>query len=191
MCGLSLSRHRRAGGDPREWRHVRRGVLATFGYDSLGRRTSLTRGNGAVTSYGYDAVSRLTSQGEDLSGTSHDQSSTFTFNPAGQIASVSRSNPGSSPGQADAYAFTGHANGSRTDIHNGLNQVTPAAAPASATTRAATPTGSARRSMPTSRSCPLKIAGTRTNARASRASGCATATAGLAESYFPERLKRR
>jgi RHS repeat-associated protein len=92
------------------------GVLATFGYDSLGRRTSLTRGNGAVTSYTYDAVSRLASQSEDLAGTSHDQSSTFTFNPAGQIASVSRSN--------DTYAFTGHANASRTDTHNGLNQVT-------------------------------------------------------------------
>jgi RHS repeat-associated protein len=92
------------------------GVLATFGYDSLGRRTSLTRGNGAVTSYTYDSVSRLASQSEDLAGTSHDQSSTFTFNPAGQIASVSRSN--------DTYAFTGHANASRTDTHNGLNQVT-------------------------------------------------------------------
>jgi RHS repeat-associated protein len=92
------------------------GVLATFGYDSLGRRTSLTRGNGAVTSYTYDSVSRLASQSEDLAGTSHDQSSTFTFNPAGQIASVTRSN--------DTYAFTGHANASRTDTHNGLNQVT-------------------------------------------------------------------
>jgi hypothetical protein len=69
-----------------------------------------------VTSYTYDSVSRLASQGEDLAGTSHDQSSTFTFNPAGQIASVSRS--------SDSYAFTGHANANRTDTHNGLNQVT-------------------------------------------------------------------
>ena len=32
------------------------GVLATFAYDDLGRRTSLTFGNGAVTTYGYDTT---------------------------------------------------------------------------------------------------------------------------------------
>jgi YD repeat-containing protein len=36
------------------------GVLATFTYDDLGRRTGLTRGNGTSSSYGFDAVSRLT-----------------------------------------------------------------------------------------------------------------------------------
>ena len=38
-------------------------ALATFAYDGLGRRTSLTRGNGNTTTYGYDAASRLTSLG--------------------------------------------------------------------------------------------------------------------------------
>ena len=35
------------------------GVLATFGYDDLGRRRSLTLANGASTHYDYDPVSRL------------------------------------------------------------------------------------------------------------------------------------
>ena len=35
------------------------GVLASYAHDDLGRRTSLTRGNSAVTGYGYDAASRM------------------------------------------------------------------------------------------------------------------------------------
>lgn len=92
------------------------GVLATFGYDDLGRRTSLTRGNGTVTSYGYDAVSRLASLGHDLAGTANDVTTTFTHDPASGIASRTRNN--------DVYAFPGFANVNRTDTINGLNQVT-------------------------------------------------------------------
>ncbi|HEX6377211.1 MAG TPA: RHS repeat-associated core domain-containing protein [Allosphingosinicella sp.] len=90
------------------------GVLATYAYDDLGRRTSLTRGNGTVKSYGYDAVSRLSSLGEDLAGTSADLSQSFTYNPASQIASVTRSN--------DAYAWSDHYNLTRNYGSNGLNQ---------------------------------------------------------------------
>jgi hypothetical protein len=50
----------------------------------------------------------------------------FTFNPASQIASVSRSDPGSSPGQADAYVWTGHYNVVQPYAVNGLNQYTSA-----------------------------------------------------------------
>jgi RHS repeat-associated protein len=92
------------------------GVLATFGYDDLGRRTSLTRGNGTVTSYGYDAVSRLASLGHDLAGTANDVTATFTHDPASGIATRTRNN--------DAYAFPGFADVNRTDTINGLNQVT-------------------------------------------------------------------
>ena len=68
------------------------GVLATYAYDDLGRRTSLTRGNGTVTSYyGYDAVSRLASLAQDLAGTYADLTPAFTYNPASQIATVTRS----------------------------------------------------------------------------------------------------
>jgi RHS repeat-associated protein len=92
------------------------GVLATFGYDDLGRRTSLTRGNTTVTSYGYDAVSRLASLAQDMAGTASDQSSSFSYNPASQIASVTGAN--------DAYAWTGHGQGSTASVANGLNQLT-------------------------------------------------------------------
>ncbi len=35
------------------------GVLAAYVYDDLGRRTSVTFGNGSVQSFGYDAVVTL------------------------------------------------------------------------------------------------------------------------------------
>ena len=44
------------------------GVLATYAYDNLGRRTMLTRGNGTVTTYGFDDVSRLISLAHNLDG---------------------------------------------------------------------------------------------------------------------------
>ncbi len=40
----------------------------------LGRRTSLTRGNGTVTSYGFDPVSRLASLAENMTGTTSPKS---------------------------------------------------------------------------------------------------------------------
>ncbi|MFL6844026.1 MAG: hypothetical protein ACJ8ER_04005 [Allosphingosinicella sp.] len=48
-------------------------MLATYAWDDLGRRSSLTRGDGSVLSYGYDAVSRLTSLADNLVGTTYDQ----------------------------------------------------------------------------------------------------------------------
>ena len=72
------------------------GVLATYSYDDLGRRTGIARGNGTTTSYGYDTVSRLSSLGQDLAGTAYDLSLGFSYNPANQIAGMTRSN--------DAYA---------------------------------------------------------------------------------------
>lgn len=98
------------------------GVLATYGYDALGRRTSLTRGNGTVTSWSYDGVSRLASLGHDLSGGAHDVTTTFGYNPAGQLAASSRSN--------DGYAWAGHYNVDRAYNVNGLNQLTTAGATA-------------------------------------------------------------
>src|SRR5690606_25191390 len=90
------------------------GVLATYAYDDLGRRTSLTRGNGTVTSYGYDAVSRLDALTQDFAGSGDDVTTTFGHDPASGIASLTRSN--------DAFAFV-QANASVADTHNGLNQI--------------------------------------------------------------------
>ncbi len=92
-------------------------ALGQYAYDDLGRRTSLTRGNGTVTNYAYDPASRLTSLAHDFAGTAHDVTSSFTYNAASQIATRSRSN--------DLYAFTGITAGfTRPYTNNGLNQHT-------------------------------------------------------------------
>src|SRR3546814_4091525 len=51
----------------------------------------------------------------NLSGTASDLTKTFTYNPAGQIASVVGSN--------DAYAWLGHYNVDRSYVINGLNRI--------------------------------------------------------------------
>ena len=93
------------------------GVLASYAYDNLGRRTSVTFGNGSVQSFGYDAASRLDTLTNNLGGaaTTHDLTQTFSYNPAGQIASVSRSN--------DAYAWSNHYNVDRDYTLDGLNRI--------------------------------------------------------------------
>jgi RHS repeat-associated protein len=92
------------------------GVLAAYGYNSLLNRTSVAFGNGVNTSYSYDAVSRLASLSHDVAGTGDDLTiGSISYNPASQIASLTRSN--------DAYAWTGHGTGSTTTVTNGLNQL--------------------------------------------------------------------
>ncbi len=90
--------------------------LATYTYDNLGRRSSVTFGNGVVQSYGFDAVSRLSTLGSDLSGSGNDQTASFAYNPASQIDSLTKSN--------DGYAWNGHYNTDRVSVANGLNQLT-------------------------------------------------------------------
>ena len=41
-------------------------MLATYAYDNLGNRTSVTFGNGATQAFTYDPVSRLASLTNDL-----------------------------------------------------------------------------------------------------------------------------
>ena len=53
-----------------------------FGYDTVSRRTSLTRPNGITTSYAYDAISRLTSILHKLGTTTLD-GATYTYDNAG------------------------------------------------------------------------------------------------------------
>src|SRR3546814_1053969 len=89
------------------------GVLATYAFDTVGHPSSVTFGNGSVQSFAYDAASRLSTLTNNLGGsaTTHDLTQTFAYNPAGQIASVARSN--------DAYAWQAHYNvdRSRTEEH--------------------------------------------------------------------------
>lgn len=92
-----------------------RARVEVWAYDDLGRRTTLTRGNGTSTTYGYDAVSRLSSLMQDLASTGNDLTLGLGYNPASQITSTTRSN--------DGYSFA-QANANVTDTINGLNQVT-------------------------------------------------------------------
>lgn len=94
------------------------GVLATYAYDNLGRRTARTFGNGVVQAFAYDPVSRLASLSNDLAGTASDLSVTFAHNPASQIASTGRT--------GDSYAWTGSVAVNRNYSANGLNQYTAA-----------------------------------------------------------------
>jgi RHS repeat-associated protein len=91
------------------------GVIGTLAYDNLGRRTSLTLGNGVATVYTYDPVSRLNDLKLDFAGTTDDLTSGFAYNPASQIASNARSN--------DAYAWTSHGSGTTSTTTNGRNQI--------------------------------------------------------------------
>ncbi len=93
------------------------GVLATFAYDDLGRRTSLVRGNGTSTSYSHDGASRLASLTQDLAGSAYDLTlNGIAYNPASQMLSLTRSNT--------AYSWTGSALLNRPYTANGLNQYT-------------------------------------------------------------------
>jgi RHS repeat-associated protein len=90
-------------------------TLATYAYDSLGRRSSVTFGNGTVQSFTYDAASQLTQLTNNLAGTTNDLTLGFTYNPAGQITSNSRSN--------DLFASNSHYNIDRLTSVDGLNRI--------------------------------------------------------------------
>jgi YD repeat-containing protein len=89
------------------------GVLATYAYDDMGQRTSVTYGNGTSQSYSFDAVSRLSAL-TPSSGTGL-PTATFGYNAASQINSRSRSNAALEPSISA---------GTRTETPNGLNQLT-------------------------------------------------------------------
>lgn len=75
-----------AAGELKKIREKGNEILATFAYDELGRRKSLTRGNGVVTSYGFDAA-RLSDFDVEVPGSSaYDILADFEHNPAGQIS---------------------------------------------------------------------------------------------------------
>jgi RHS repeat-associated protein len=92
--------------------------LATYAYDDLGRRTSLTRGNGVVTSYTFDALSRLSTLVQNASGSSYDTTFTLGYNAGSQITSRTRTN--------GAFDWTLPASFSDSYTANGLNQYTNA-----------------------------------------------------------------
>jgi RHS repeat-associated protein len=89
--------------------------VVTFAYDDLGRRTATAAFDGTSSSRSYDAVGRLTGLALDLPSSGNDVTFGYSHNPAGEIASNTRSN--------DAYSFT-LANANIVGTPNGLNQLT-------------------------------------------------------------------
>jgi RHS repeat-associated protein len=92
------------------------GVLASYGYDLLGRRISAALGDGTAATYTFDGASRISAMSDDMPGSANDQSLTFAFNPASEVTQESRSN--------DSYAWTRHYNVVRPYSSNGLSQYT-------------------------------------------------------------------
>lgn len=123
--GYILSYQRLVTGDLKAILDSSGAVNATFGYDNLGRRISLTFPSGAGTTYVYDPVSRLTTLIIYLAGTANDLTiGSINYNSASQITSQNRSN--------NLYAWTAPNTISRAYTANGLNQYT-AAGPAAFT----------------------------------------------------------
>jgi RHS repeat-associated protein len=97
-------------------------TLASFYYDSLGRRGGATVGaftnvgvsnkNGTSTSYAYDNADRLTSLGQNLA--TNAQTIALAYNPASQILSRAGSNT--------AYDYVGYQSGTTNKAYDGLNR---------------------------------------------------------------------
>jgi RHS repeat-associated protein len=90
-------------------------TLADYDYDTLGRRATLTRGNGAVSAFSYDLASRLTGLGLNLPGTADDQTYGFSYTNASQVSQRTSTN--------DLYTWTTPA-ANKAYTRNGLNQYT-------------------------------------------------------------------
>lgn len=108
--GFYLTYEYNTAGDLAYIRENGSSALATYAYDNLGRRQSLTRGNGVVTSYAITA-SMLGSLSLSASGTAHDTTFGFQYNPAGQLTSRSRTDSAFDPivpnGINESYSANG------------------------------------------------------------------------------------
>jgi len=68
------------------------GRLATYAYDDLGHRTSISRANSTSTTYAFSNPELMTGLTQDLAGTTNDQSWGYGYNQAAQVVSRSGSN---------------------------------------------------------------------------------------------------
>jgi RHS repeat-associated protein len=92
--------------------------LALFAYDADGRLASRTEGQGSAVAYGHDGIGRLAGLADTFPSGYGNVTTAFAYNPAGQIAGLSRNN--------DLYAWTGAYTANRPYTANGLNQYTAA-----------------------------------------------------------------
>jgi RHS repeat-associated protein len=97
--------------------------LASYAYDDLSRRSTVTLGNATTTTYGYDTQAALSSLAHNLTGTAQDTTYGYSRNQAREITSHTWSN--------DVYQWAGvlgnATNGTRSYSANGLNEYTAAA----------------------------------------------------------------
>uniref|UniRef100_UPI0025C36ECD RHS repeat-associated core domain-containing protein n=1 Tax=Acidovorax sp. TaxID=1872122 RepID=UPI0025C36ECD len=97
--------------------------LASYAYDDLSRRTTVTLGNGTTTTQSYSTQATLSTLAHNLTGTAQDNTTTYTRNQAREITGQSWTN--------DIYQWAGVpgnvTNGTRSYSANGLNQYTSAA----------------------------------------------------------------
>lgn len=98
-------------------------TLASYAYDNLSRRTSVTLGNGTTSTFAYSAQSPLGTLTHNLAGTAQDITTYYARNQALEVTSQNWTN--------DLYQWAGVAgnatNGIRNYSANGLNQYTSAA----------------------------------------------------------------
>ncbi|MDQ4086944.1 MAG: hypothetical protein M3177_02855 [Pseudomonadota bacterium] len=94
--------------------------LFTFSYDGIHRIDLRTDVGAGGVNYGFDRADRLNSLAHTFTGGTGNVSYTFSYNPASQVESRTRSN--------DAYAWDGAVNVDRPYSVNGLNQYTSAGA---------------------------------------------------------------
>lgn len=85
--------------------------------DNLGRRMGLTRGSGTTATYTWDNASRLSQLVENMTGTAHDQTLGFSYNPASQITTRT--------GPHGAHSWHSHYNVSRGCTPDGLVSYLP------------------------------------------------------------------
>jgi RHS repeat-associated protein len=92
--------------------------LAFTSYTAQGLPNASSRGNDSISPYDYDGVQRLNSIGHYFPGITANALWLYAYNPASQIAAVTRYN--------DAYAWTGHYAVSRPYTTDGLNRYSAA-----------------------------------------------------------------
>lgn len=93
-------------------------TLATYAYDDLSRRTTVSLGNATSTAFGYDNQRNLASIAHDLGGTAKDVVISYTRNQAQEITGLDASNA--------LYDWNGAAPMNAPYAANGLNQYTSA-----------------------------------------------------------------
>jgi RHS repeat-associated protein len=93
--------------------------LATYAYDDLSRRSTVTLGNGTATSYGYNAQGALGSLTHNLAGTAQDVTYSYSRNQVREIVGHTWTN--------DLYQWKAAVNGTKAYTANGQNQYTAVA----------------------------------------------------------------